>query len=217
MSGDPQAVAQGHPDEVLPEIRIIEPQVFADPRGFFVEVFNARRFTGSGRREADSTAASTAAAGQATAAVRNSIPFVQINQSRSVKGTLRGLHFQEPNAQGKLVWAASGEVFDVAVDVRRGSPSFGRWTGLVLSDDNHRQLWIPSGFAHGFCVLSEIADFMYACTEFYSPADEHAVRWNDPEIAIEWPVAEPTLSDKDRNAPLLADAPVLPEYLVPGG
>jgi len=200
----------GTPDAVLPDIRVIDPPVFGDRRGFFVEVFNARRFAvrvcaggpGGGL---------TAAAGEAKI-VESSIPFVQINQSRSVKGTLRGLHFQEPRAQGKLVWAASGEVFDVAVDVRRASPTYGRWTGVMLSDDNHRQLWIPPGFAHGFCVLSDIADFMYACTEFYVPEHEHAVRWDDPEIGIDWPLAAPILSDKDRAAPLLADATVLPHY-----
>ncbi len=194
---DPGAV--GTPDPVLPEVRVIESEVFGDSRGFFVEVFNARRFNPGSE------------AGEG-AAVQSSVAFVQINHSRSVKGTLRGLHFQQPRAQGKLVWVVSGEVFDVAVDIRRRSPSFGRWTSVVLSDANHRQLWIPPGFAHGFCVLSETADFMYACTEFYSPGDERAVRWNDPQIGIDWPIADPILSDKDRVAPLLGDAPVLPHY-----
>ncbi len=169
---------------------ILEPQAFEDARGFFVESYHAERYAGL--------------------SANRSFP-VQINHSRSVRGTLRGLHFQHPRAQAKLVWVARGRVFDVAVDVRRNSPTFGRWTGTELSDTNHRQLWIPEGFAHGFCVLSDVADCLYACSDVYAADCEHAVRWNDPEIGIEWPISDPLLSDKDRTAPLLADALVLPE------
>ncbi|HSP80728.1 MAG TPA: dTDP-4-dehydrorhamnose 3,5-epimerase, partial [Myxococcaceae bacterium] len=139
-------------------------------------------------------------------------PFVQDNFSRSVKGTLRGLHFQEPNAQGKLVQVMAGTVFDVAVDIRRGSPTFGQWVGVELSAENRHQLWVPAGFAHGFCVLSETADFLYKCTDFYAPGSERGVAWNDPDLAIEWPVSSPLLSPKDAMAPRLKDAPVLPVY-----
>jgi dTDP-4-dehydrorhamnose 3,5-epimerase len=139
-------------------------------------------------------------------------PFVQDNFSRSAKGILRGLHFQQPHAQGKLVQVFAGAVYDVAVDIRRGSPTFGRWVGVELSADNRRQLWVPPGFAHGFCVLSESADFHYKCTDFYSPASEHGIAWNDPELGIPWPVKSPLLSPKDSAAPRLKDAPVLPDY-----
>ena len=174
----------------LPEVLLLEPRVFGDPRGFFKEIWQAARYA------------------------RFGVPdrFVQDNISRSVKGTLRGLHFQEPKAQGKLVMALSGSVFDVAVDLRCGSPRFGQWVGVVLSDGDHRQLWIPPGFAHGFCVLSESADFLYKCTDYYDPICEHGVRWNDPAIGIDWPVDAPILSDRDAAAPLLADAPMLPVY-----
>ena len=174
----------------LPEVLLIEPRVFGDARGFFLETFQAERYS---------------AAGVAGA-------FLQDNLSRSAKGTLRGLHFQEPRAQGKLVLVLRGAVWDVAVDVRRGSPRFGRWVGLELSEENRRQLWIPPGFAHGFCVLSETADFFYKCTALYAPETERAVRWDDPALAIRWPVAAPLLSAKDRAAPTLAEAPVLPVY-----
>jgi dTDP-4-dehydrorhamnose 3,5-epimerase len=136
--------------------------------------------------------------------------FVQDNLSRSVRGTLRGLHLQEPFAQGKLVFCLRGTVFDVAVDVRRGSPNFGRWFGAELSDENRRQMWVPAGFAHGFCVISESADFVYKCTELYHPETERGIAWNDPEIGIEWPIADPILSPRDREAPRLRDAPILP-------
>lgn len=174
----------------LPEVLLVEPQVFGDPRGFFLEIFQAERY----------------------AAARIGGPFVQDNLSRSAKGTLRGLHFQEPRAQGKLVLVLHGAVWDVAVDVRRGSPRFGAWVGLELSEENRRQLWIPPGFAHGFCVLSDSADFFYKCTEIYAPETERSVRWDDPALAIRWPIAAPLLSAKDRSAPALADAPVLPVY-----
>jgi len=174
----------------LPEVLLVEPQVFGDARGFFFETFQAERYASAG------------------------IPrvFVQDNLSRSAKGTLRGLHFQEPRAQGKLVLVLRGAVWDVAVDVRRGSPRFGAWVGLELSEENRRQLWVPPGFAHGFCVLSDTADFFYKCTDLYVPETERAVRWDDPALAIRWPISAPLLSVKDRAAPLLAEAPVLPSY-----
>lgn len=174
----------------LPEVLIIDPKVHGDSRGFFYESFQAQRYAASGIHG----------------------PFVQDNLSRSVRGTLRGLHFQEPKAQGKLIQVLRGVVWDVAVDVRRGSPRFGRWVGLELSESTPRQLWIPPGFAHGFCVLSDSADFFYKCTELYAPDAERAIAWNDPALGIPWPMTEPLLSAKDRVAPRLADAPVLPSY-----
>jgi dTDP-4-dehydrorhamnose 3,5-epimerase len=174
----------------LPDVLLIEPKVFGDERGYFFEVWKQDRY------------------------VENGVPgeFVQDNVSRSAKGIIRGLHFQEPNAQGKLVMVLSGHVFDVAVDIRKGSPSFGQWTSAELSGQNHHQLWIPPGFAHGFCVLSESADFLYKCTALYSPECEQSVRYDDPAIGIEWPVSEPVLSAKDCAAPLLAEVPLLPVY-----
>jgi len=174
----------------LPEVLLIEPRVFGDVRGHFYESYQARRYADAGIPG----------------------PFVQDNHSRSVRGTLRGLHFQEPRAQGKLVQVLRGTVFDVAVDIRRGSPRFGKWVGVELSGEQPRQLWIPPGFAHGFCVLSEFADFFYKCTEVYAPELDRTIVWNDPAIGIRWPVAEPLLSGKDREAPPLATAPVLPSY-----
>jgi len=169
----------------LPEVLILEPKVFGDDRGFFMESYNRRAFD---------------------AAVGHAIEFLQDNHSRSARGVLRGLHYQlPPHAQGKLVRVAAGSVFDVAVDVRRSSPRFGRWVGVELSAANHRQLWIPPGFAHGFLVLSETALFHYKCTEFYSPKDEYAIRWDDPAIGIPWPLSQPVLSDRDAKAPLLKD------------
>jgi dTDP-4-dehydrorhamnose 3,5-epimerase len=175
----------------LPGVLLLEPRVFRDDRGCFLEVFHAGRYAEAG------------------------IPghFVQDNLSRSVKGSLRGLHFQQPHGQGKLVQVLAGCVYDVVVDVRRGSPTFGRWTAMELSVDNRRQLWVPPGFAHGFCVLSESADFHYKCTDFYSPTSEHCIAWNDPDLGIPWPVKSPLLSPKDSAAPRLADAPVLPDYM----
>jgi dTDP-4-dehydrorhamnose 3,5-epimerase len=172
----------------LPEVLIVEPRVFGDARGFFTESWNEQAFN--------------AAAGHA-------VRFVQDNHSRSSRGVLRGLHFQlPPHAQGKLVRVVSGAVFDVAVDMRASSPNFGRWEGVELSADNHRQLWIPPGFAHGFLVLSDTADFLYKTTDYYAPQAEGAVRWNDPAIGIEWPDLgiAPLLAEKDASAPLLADA-----------
>ncbi len=174
----------------LPGVLIVEPAVFGDDRGFFMEIYHAARFREGGIPD----------------------PFVQDNHSKSVRGVLRGLHFQEPNAQGKLVRAIAGSIFDVAVDIRRGSPSFGKWFGIELSAGNKRQLWVPAGFAHGFCVTSESAEVVYKCTELYDPKGDRGIRWNDPAIGIAWPVSDPILSPKDAAAPLLNDAPVLPEY-----
>jgi dTDP-4-dehydrorhamnose 3,5-epimerase len=172
----------------LPEVLVLEPAVFGDDRGFFLESYNQNRFS---------------------EAVRRDVNFVQDNHSRSSKNVLRGLHFQlPPKAQGKLIRAVAGAIFDVAVDMRRCSPNFGRWTGVELSAENKRQLWIPEGFAHGFLTLSDSAEVLYKASDFYSPADEGSVVWNDPTIAIEWPLeGEPLLSGKDAAAPSLATAP----------
>jgi dTDP-4-dehydrorhamnose 3,5-epimerase len=166
----------------LPGVVVIEPDVFKDPRGFFLETFHARKY----------------------AEGRILGPFVQDNHSHSKRGTLRGLHAQLRKPQGKLVRAVAGEMFDVAVDIRRGSPAFGRWFGVTLSGENFKQLYIPPGFAHGFCVLSDEVDVEYKCTDFYDPADEVTVLWSDPEIGIEWPVAAPVLSKRDAEATPLA-------------
>jgi len=174
----------------LPGVIVVEPQVFGDDRGFFMETYHEAKFREGGIAE----------------------PFVQDNHSRSVKGVLRGLHYQLPNPQGKLVRVVQGSVFDVAVDIRRGSPTFGRWTGVELSADNKRQLWIPAGFAHGFCVTTDTAEVVYKCTTLYDGPNDRGIRWNDPSIGIEWPVKVPILSAKDSTAPLLADASSLPEY-----
>ncbi|KAA3652766.1 MAG: dTDP-4-dehydrorhamnose 3,5-epimerase [Proteobacteria bacterium] len=172
----------------LPDVLIIEPKVFGDARGFFFESFNARAF-------AEATGVD--------------LPFVQDNHSRSAQGVLRGLHYQIQQPQGKLVRVVRGAVFDVAVDVRRSSPHFGRWVGVELSEDNHRQLWVPPGFAHGFLVLSASADFLYKTTDYYAPEHERSVLWNDPAIGIDWPLpGEPLLSGKDRAGVLLKDAEV---------
>lgn len=176
----------------LPEVLLIEPGRFGDARGYFMETWHQERYAAAGIK----------------------LAFVQDNLSRSAHGILRGLHLQHPNAQGKLVYVLEGEVFDVAVDVRVGSPNFGKWTGAHLSSEDHRQLWIPPGFAHGFCVTSETAMFAYKCTALYSVADELGVAWNDPALAISWPVAEPRLSAKDAALPRLAelDPARLPRY-----
>jgi dTDP-4-dehydrorhamnose 3,5-epimerase len=162
---------------------IIEPKVFGDHRGFFLETYQRDRYI-----EADI-----------------SLDFIQDNHSRSSKGVLRGLHFQKTKPQGKLVRVVRGEVFDVVVDIREGSPTFGQWEGVLLNEENKRQFYVPPGFAHGFVTLSDTADFEYKCTDYYDPSDEGAIRWNDPEIGIEWPVDYPQLSDKDACAPLLKD------------
>lgn len=173
----------------LPGCVVIEPQVFGDARGFFYEGYNATKFRDAGL----------------------DLSFVQSNVSRSARGVLRGLHYQWPNPQGKLVSVLDGEVYDVAVDIRRGSPTFGQWAGVVLSADNKRQFYVPEGFAHGFVVLSDYATFCYQCTALYDAKADAGVRWNDAAIAIDWPVAAPVLSDKDGKAPFLAD--VAPERL----
>jgi dTDP-4-dehydrorhamnose 3,5-epimerase len=167
----------------LRDVILVEPDVHRDPRGFFLETFHARKYAEGG------------IAG----------PFVQDNHSRSVKGTLRGLHAQRAHPQGKLVRAVEGEMFDVAVDIRPASPTFGRWVGVRLSGENFRQLYLPPGFAHGFCVLSDIVHVEYKCTDFYDPKDEISIVWNDPDLAIRWPVAEPIVSPKDQRAPRLKD------------
>lgn len=171
----------------LPEVLILEPQVFGDERGFFYESFNARRFA------------------EATGVSRD---FVQDNHSRSARGVLRGLHYQLQQAQGKLVRVSAGEVYDVAVDVRRSSPNFGKWVGVHLSAENKRQLWVPEGFAHGFLVLSEYAEFLYKTTDYYAPAHERCIRWDDASLAIDWPLHEltPQLSAKDQQGLSLQDA-----------
>jgi dTDP-4-dehydrorhamnose 3,5-epimerase len=174
----------------LPEVLILEPQLFGDQRGFFLECFQAKRYAEAGI----------------------SRPFVQDNMSRSGYGVLRGLHLQNPSTQGKLVSAMRGRVLDVAVDVRVGSPNFGRHVAVELSEENRRQLWVPRGFAHGFAVLSESADFFYKCDDLYSPKDEISVRWDDPAIGINWGLANPSLSAKDAAAPLLAEVKNLPVY-----
>lgn len=170
----------------LPEVLLIEPEVFGDERGFFMESFNARRF-----REATGIGAE----------------FVQDNHSRSVRGVLRGIHYQVVRPQGKLVRVAAGRVFDVAVDLRRSSPRFGRWVGVELSDRDHRQMWVPPGFGHAFLVLSDSADFLYKTTDYWYREHDRSLRWNDPALAIDWPLAgEPLLAARDAAAPLLADA-----------
>jgi len=175
-------------DTPLPGVRLITPRVFGDDRGFFLESWNARAFAEAG---IDAT-------------------FVQDNHSRSGKGVLRGLHYQLGSPQGKLVRVTRGAVFDVAVDIRRSSPHFGRWVGYELSEANKAMLWIPPGFAHGFVVLSDSADFLYKCTTLYDAAGDRGIAWNDPAIAIDWPLgdATPQLSAKDAGAPRLADAEV---------
>jgi dTDP-4-dehydrorhamnose 3,5-epimerase len=175
----------------IPEVVRVEPRVFGDARGFFLEAWHAEKFRAQG---VDAT-------------------FVQHNQSRSSLGTLRGLHYQVCRPQGKLVRVVRGEIYDVAVDLRRSSPTFGRWVGERLSETNHRQLWIPPGFAHGFVALSAEADVVYLCTEVWVPEYDRCVRWDDPELGVAWPLppgAPPLLSDKDAGAPWLRDAEVYP-------
>jgi dTDP-4-dehydrorhamnose 3,5-epimerase len=174
-------------DTKIPDVKIIEPAVFGDERGFFMETWNQAKFeelvTGKPTR------------------------FVQDNHSKSKQGILRGLHYQTENTQGKLVRVVSGEVFDVAVDIRKNSPTFGQWVGEYLSAENKRQLWIPEGFAHGFYVTSEEAEFVYKCTDYYNPQAEHSIIWNDPDIGIEWPIncRTPIISHKDANGDVLRD------------
>lgn len=170
-------------ETALPGVLILEPRVFSDDRGYFYESYHRSRYHGLGVTQ----------------------DFVQTNVSRSAKGVLRGLHYQWPHPQGKLVNVLEGEVYDVAVDIRHGSPNFGQWTGVVLSADNHRHFWIPEGFAHGFCVLSEFATFSYQCTALYDPQADAGIRWNDSAIGVDWPISDPLLSDKDCDTPFLAD------------
>jgi len=172
-------------ETTLPGVYLIEPRVFPDQRGFFQETWQATRY----------------------AEVHIPGPFVQDNHSHSTHGTLRGLHYQLKHPQGKLMWVPQGDVFDVAVDIQVGSPTFGRWFGTILSSDNHHQLYVPAGFAHGFCVLSASADFLYKCTDFYAPGDEYGLRWDDPRLAITWPITTPRLSEKDRDYPTLDTIP----------
>jgi dTDP-4-dehydrorhamnose 3,5-epimerase len=174
----------------IPDVLIIEPKLFGDQRGFFLETFQFERYAQHGIFR----------------------PFLQDNLSRSSQGVLRGLHLQNPMTQGKLVSVLRGRVLDVAVDARRGSPTFGRHVAVELSDENRRQLWVPRGFAHGFAVLSDSADFAYKCDNIYSPKDEIVVRWNDPELSINWRVENPSLSARDAAAPLLRDIANLPVY-----
>jgi len=176
-------------ETVLPGALVLEPQVFGDARGFFYESYNEAKYLAAGVDHR----------------------FVQSNVSRSAKGVLRGLHYQWPNPQGKLVSVLEGEVYDVAVDIRRGSPTFGKSVGVMLTADNHRHFWVPEGFAHGFCVLSEFATFTYQCTALYDAKADAGIRWNDADLAIDWPLSAPLLSDKDGKTPLLKD--VAPERL----
>ncbi len=184
-------------ETALPGVVIIEPQVFGDERGFFMETFHHARY-------ADFNIHAT---------------MVQDNLSLSQKGVLRGLHFQYPKSQGKLISVLKGEVFDVAVDIRVGSPSFGKWVGVTLSGENKRQVYIPPGFAHGFLVTSDEALFAYKCTEYYCPETENTILWNDPDIGIDWPIENPILSEKDRSPPGLKDIDKsrLPIYQPPAG
>jgi len=175
-------------DTDIPEVKILEPRVFADSRGFFLESWNRNTFASLGL----------------------DLDFVQDNHSKSTQGTLRGLHYQTRNPQGKLVRVTQGEVFDVAVDLRRDSATFGQWVSMILNDDNKHIAWIPPGFAHAFYVTSDTAEFQYKCTDYYHPQHECSLLWNDPQLAIPWPLvggAQPTLSDKDKAGVLLADAP----------
>ena len=170
-------------ETALPGVLIIEPKVFGDHRGFFLETFQVDRYREIGIE----------------------LPFVQDNHSRSQRGVLRGLHFQKTRPQGKLVSVSRGAVYDVAVDIDPSSTTYGKFVGVELNDENHWQLWIPPGYAHGFCVVSDVADFQYKCTDFYFPADEGGLLWNDPDVGIPWPITEPQLSAKDANNPRLRD------------
>ena len=169
----------------LPEVLIIEPDAFGDERGWFLETFSSNRYEQVGLK----------------------LPFVQDNVSFSARNVLRGLHFQYPHSQGKLVQVLAGEVFDVAVDIRLGSPSFGQWVAANLSSANHKQMYIPPGFAHGFCVLSDTALFSYKCTDYYNPASEGGIIFSDPDLAINWPVGSPVVSNKDAGYPRLCNIP----------
>lgn len=169
----------------LPDVLLIEPDVFHDPRGFFIETYHQTRYANEEIKQ----------------------PFVQDNHSHSKKGTVRGLHYQFRRPQAKLIYVVTGEIFDVAVDIRRGSPTFGKWVGIILSAENKHQLYIPEGFAHGFSVLSESTDVMYKCTDFYDPAGEFGILWSDPDIGIDWRINNPIISKKDGLSPKLNEAP----------
>lgn len=183
-------------ETTLPGVTIVEPQVFKDARGFFLETFHHKKYAQAGIDRI----------------------FLQDNHSHSSRGTVRGLHYQINHAQGKLVYVVFGEIFDVAVDIRRGSPTFGKWFGIILSEQNKKQIYVAEGFAHGFCVLSDTADVIYKCTDFYAPEDEGGIFWADPALGIEWPVKNPVMSEKDLNYPKLADVPpdrlpaIAPQY-----
>ena len=174
----------------LPGVLVIEPRVYADERGFFMETYHSARF------QAHSIDA----------------VFVQDNHSRSIRGVLRGLHYQEPNGQGKLVRCTRGVLYDVAVDIRIGSPQFGKWTAIDLTEENKRMLWVPAGFAHGFCAVSDIADLVYKCTALYDAESDRSLLWNDPDLGIAWPLKKPLLSPRDAAAPRLKEAKVLPRF-----
>ncbi len=174
----------------LPEVLVIDPDVFADDRGFFLETYHSSRFRDAGLPET----------------------FVQDNHSRSARGVLRGLHYQEPRPQGKLVRCSRGAMWDVAVDIRVGSPTFGRWVGVELTEESRRMLFVPEGFAHGFCALTDDCDVLYKCTALYERENDRGILWSDPEIGIKWPISQPLLSKKDTAAPRLKDARVLPRY-----
>jgi dTDP-4-dehydrorhamnose 3,5-epimerase len=178
--------------QVVPEVKVITPDVFGDTRGFFQETYCRPRYEALGI----------------------TATFVQDNWSRSIRGVVRGLHYQLRNAQDKLVWVMRGEIFDVAVDVRRGSPTFGRVVTAYLTEENHYQMYIPAGFAHGFCVLSETVDFCYKCSNVYAPAEERGILWSDPALNIPWPVVDPVVSARDQALKLLAEMPLesLPVY-----
>ncbi|MDA8165385.1 MAG: dTDP-4-dehydrorhamnose 3,5-epimerase [Desulfobacteraceae bacterium] len=172
-------------------VKLVEPEVFGDHRGFFMETWQARKFAAAGI----------------------DLPFVQDNHSRSVQGTLRGLHYQLPQTQGKLMRVIAGEIYDVAVDLRRQSPTFGRWLGFILSAENKKMLWVPPGCGHGFYVTSEVAEIVYKCTDYYAPEHEHTIRWDDPDLAVEWPLVAgrpPLLSGKDAKGKSLRDAVLFP-------
>ena len=177
-------------ETLLPGVVVLEPEVLADERGFFMETYHAARFRQLGIEAV----------------------FVQDNHSRSMRGVLRGLHYQEPNAQGKLVRCTRGALYDVAVDIRVGSPHFGKWVGADLTEENKRMLWVPPGFAHGFCALTDNADMVYKCTALYDAQSDRSILWNDSDLGIKWPIARPLLSPKDAAAPRLKEAKVLPRF-----
>ncbi|MBN1764765.1 MAG: dTDP-4-dehydrorhamnose 3,5-epimerase [Sedimentisphaerales bacterium] len=177
----------------LPGVLVIKPQVFGDKRGFFLETFNQKTYAEAGLERV----------------------FIQDNLSHSCRGVIRGLHYQLNHPQGKLVFVVKGEIFDVAVDIRKGSPSFGQWTGVHLSENNHKQIFVPEGFAHGFCVLSDEADVIYKCTDLYTPGDDYGILWSDEHINVDWPVQNPVVSEKDQKNPCLSELAEdkLPIYL----